>query len=95
MFRWVWFLRSWSLIISSFGTHHCTPTHRDRLRSLVYHAQARKLISTSDDGVMGIWNMDIERQEVWFVCVCVHVCMAVAYSTVANVDSRVGCRQLL
>lgn len=45
--------------------------HRDRLRSLVYHAQARKLISTSDDGVMGIWNMDIERQE---VCTCMFVC---------------------
>ena len=51
-------------------THSHTPhtlthtTHRSKIRALEYSVQTRLLLSSSDDGMIGVWNLDIERQEV-------------------------------
>ncbi|XP_003391655.3 PREDICTED: WD repeat and FYVE domain-containing protein 2-like, partial [Amphimedon queenslandica] len=34
-----------------------------KIRSLAYSTITRKLISTSEDGMLGVWDMDAEREE--------------------------------
>ena len=43
---------------------------RAKIKALAYSLETRQLLSSSDDGAVGIWNLDIDRQE---VCVCVSV----------------------
>ena len=54
-----------------------TPSHtyRNKIRSLVYSSHTRRLLSTSDDGMVGMWNLDIERQEVNRERGVSHACM--------------------
>lgn len=35
-----------------------------KIRSLAYSTITRKLISTSDDNMLGVWDMDTDREEV-------------------------------
>ena len=54
---------------------------RNKLRSLYYSTHVRKLLSSADDGMVGLWDLEAERQEVsghrlntqpWeLVCMCI------------------------
>ena len=35
-----------------------------KIRALTYSPLSRKLFSTAEDGKLGVWDMDVEREEV-------------------------------
>lgn len=37
---------------------------RDKVLGLAYAAGCKQLLTGSEDSILGIWNMDVERQEV-------------------------------
>ena len=40
---------------------------RGKIRSLAYSTIMRKLLSTAEDGQLGVWDLDQEREEVMVV----------------------------
>jgi WD40 repeat protein len=37
--------------------------HTGKIRSLAYSSHTRKLLSSSEDGKLGVWDMDVDREE--------------------------------
>ena len=51
---------------------------RSKVNDLCFSRQVRRLLSCSDNGNIGIWDLDIEREEVsryMYMCTCVCVYM--------------------
>ncbi len=42
--------------------------YRDKIRSLYYSSQLKKLLSCGEDGYLWLWDMDREREEVSGLC---------------------------
>ncbi len=50
------------LHINLHGWIH-TRAHRGKIKALGYSTETRRLLSASDDGLVGVWDLDTERQE--------------------------------
>ena len=44
--------------------NHLLIVYRDKVLGLAYAAGCKQLLTGSEDCILGIWNMDVDRQEV-------------------------------
>lgn len=54
------------------GTAFELQGHRDKVQTLAYAATSRQLLSSGDEGIVTIWDMNVKRQEVpIFINLCI------------------------
>lgn len=54
---------------SSCCAQHLMYSSSGKIRGLAYSIHSRKLISAAEDNLIGVWDMDSEREEVMRVVV--------------------------